>query len=377
MSGLGADLEVSLLELHRAREVGPFWAATKRLIESALPVHFTGLYLRPARFLRSASLGNGSPFRDRAERQRFEELNPISPFFDANPGTVAVRLSDILPEAELLESEFYRCYLAPEKGRYLACLCFRRREVVQALIGLHRPRRQRDFSETEMHLIEQLYPHIDVALRRVLAGQRERTERLLLETLVSHLPLASVLLGWDLSVLFCNEQAKEMAATWQLGPRRARSVGRGADLNLPREIFLEARKLKALWRSSRTRDGRGMASRSTITIRHPQRGGLRITLRLLEVAPHSLLAPGFLVLFDDDRQALRFDHGAGSNALSRLACLSRREQEVVLLACDGQSDKEIAVALGKSPLTVKKQLHSVYRKLEIPGRGKLTSLLLQ
>lgn len=376
MSGLGAELEAPLLELHAASEVGPFWRAAKRLIKSALPVHFTGLYLRPEYSNLSPIVHDGIPFRTRAELQRFEELNPLSLFFDTHPKTVAARLSDFLPESELLRTEFYQGYLAREKGRYLACLCFRERQVVQTLIGLHRLREHRDFSETEMHLIEQLYPHLDVALRRVLVGRRERTERVLLETLVSHLPLAAVLLDWDLSVLFYNEPAQEMITAWRFGRRQARSLSGRAELSLPPEIYTHAHEMKARWRSSHSREDGASTPPPKITVRHRSPRGLRFTLRLAGLAPHSQVRPGILVLFEDERRAINFDNGVGSTVLSTLSCLSRREQEVALLACDGQSDKEIALALGKSAFTVKKQLHCVYRKLEICSRGKLASLLL-
>jgi DNA-binding CsgD family transcriptional regulator len=78
-----------------------------------------------------------------------------------------------------------------------------------------------------------------------------------------------------------------------------------------------------------------------------------------------------------------FEHSLGlpnlilsdAGKLSRLARLSVREREVASLVCRGESNKEVAARLGKSVLTVKTQLQSIYEKLGRVGRGRLISLL--
>jgi DNA-binding CsgD family transcriptional regulator len=54
--------------------------------------------------------------------------------------------------------------------------------------------------------------------------------------------------------------------------------------------------------------------------------------------------------------------------------LTRREREVATLAAGGLSNKEIAARLVVSVRTVENQLHSVYGKLGIAGRGELATL---
>jgi DNA-binding CsgD family transcriptional regulator len=50
--------------------------------------------------------------------------------------------------------------------------------------------------------------------------------------------------------------------------------------------------------------------------------------------------------------------------------LTPRECEVLSRLAKGQSNKEIARALGSSPNTVKTQVASIYAKLGVAGRGK-------
>ena len=368
-----SDLDEPLLELHAAREIGPFWTAARRLLESALPIHFTCLYLRPSSLTPSAIFRDGAPFRNQAEFQRFQELNPMPSFFDAHPQAVALRLSDILPETELVRSEFYRKHLALEDDRFLACLCFRQQQTVQALIGLHRARQHTDFSEIEMQLLEVIYPHLDTALERVLAWHRERTERLLLRALVSQLPLATVLLDWDLSILFCNESAREMAAIWNLGPRRARSISSHECFDLPDVVCKKCQTLKSQWMPCLSPSAAGPSSHeATESCRHVPE--LQVTVRLVDPTRGSLSMPAFMVTFEDNRQFADLDTRAAT-ALFALGRLSHREQEVAQLVCAGHSNKEVAAVLGKSVLTVKKQLHSIYRKLQVSSRTKLVNLL--
>ena len=68
---------------------------------------------------------------------------------------------------------------------------------------------------------------------------------------------------------------------------------------------------------------------------------------------------------------------AAAPEFSHLARLTVREREVAALVCKGESNKEIAAHLGKSVLTVKAQLQSIYGKMGTDGRGRLISLLFE
>jgi len=51
--------------------------------------------------------------------------------------------------------------------------------------------------------------------------------------------------------------------------------------------------------------------------------------------------------------------------------LSKRERECALLAAEGLHNRDIAKQLGKSQITVRNQLSSIYRKLGINSRHQL------
>lgn len=54
-----------------------------------------------------------APFASEEEFQRFQEVSPIAAYLSARPGTQVVRLSDIIADAELQQSEFYRRFMLP------------------------------------------------------------------------------------------------------------------------------------------------------------------------------------------------------------------------------------------------------------------------
>jgi len=54
--------------------------------------------------------------------------------------------------------------------------------------------------------------------------------------------------------------------------------------------------------------------------------------------------------------------------------LTPRQQEVVSLICDRQSNKQIVAKLGVTEGTVKTHLHAIYYKLHVRSRNELRAL---
>jgi DNA-binding NarL/FixJ family response regulator len=73
-------------------------------------------------------------------------------------------------------------------------------------------------------------------------------------------------------------------------------------------------------------------------------------------------------------RAVPKDEMAGTR-LSHLVRLTRREQELARLVCDGRSNQEIADESSLSVETVKKHLHSMFRKLEVSSRSRLMAMM--
>ena len=68
------------------------------------------------------------------------------------------------------------------------------------------------------------------------------------------------------------------------------------------------------------------------------------------------------------------DTGRSMDPLAREYALTRREQEVISLVCEGLSDAEIAKRLSISASTVGTHLFHAYRKMEVHNRQEAIDL---
>lgn len=373
----GHDLDRALLELHSAQDMKEFWRTTRRVLHEALPLHFICLCMRPFVLMPSTVFREKAPFASEAEFKLFQELSPLQGYLAARSGTTCVRMSDVIVDRELVETEFFRRFMAPHEDRFFACFCFWHAGTFQGMIGLHRTAEQRDFADAELDFLAQLHPHFDTVFQRILSLHRERAVRLSLERLLGNLPIATALLDWDLRVTYRNRIVVDLCARWHFGAARARVEKHTDDFRLPQPVIDYCEAFKAKWNPCQHRFC-ALLTPTGATIRHPTDPSLRATVSLLQLDAAPLSMPIFQIRIechDESVNGQRRAPLADGDELSRVAQLSPREREVAQLVGQGCSNEEIAQRLGKSVLTVKKQLRSVYGKLAIPNRGRLIALL--
>ena len=374
LSSMSRAMALALNRLEAAQDGGTLWEATRKVLGLTLPFEFCCLNFYP--FLATPPMiFRERPFDSLAHFQRFVELNPCVPHVMANPGIRWVRLTDQVAESELLGSKYDLEFMQPFNGRYEMALLFWDGSFFQGLVGLHRAERHGDFSDTEISLLLRLYEHFQNGLRRVLRIQREKAIRGSLELLFDRLPLATIILDWELRVTYQNRAAEELCVLWNLGPQASKCLNPRKSFVLPEEIFDACRSLKGVLlpenpRIHRLEDDRGFG------IDHPVLDGLRARVNLLQTNAAPLSLPMLLIRLENREDLLgKRDNDLADRQLALWVNLSRSEQLVARLAGQGCRNDEIAQRLGKSVLTVKKQLQSVYHKLEVNGRSRLIALL--
>jgi DNA-binding CsgD family transcriptional regulator len=241
------------------------------------------------------------------------------------------------------------------------------------LIGLNRLQNDHDFSRAELGTLGSLHGHLSAALNGVLERQRERGARGALELVLAPLPLPLVVLDWELNVLYHNHAANESAILWMCRQADARFLKQAGRFEVPDHVGALCRELKSIWirLGQRARHSPG-STRAAIA--HPTLPGFQTSVRLVHPDPPGLRMPFFLVVFENTGGLPNLAL-ADAGRFSQLARLSVREREVASLVGRGESNKEVAARLGKSVLTVKTQLQSIYGKLGRVGRGRLISLL--
>jgi DNA-binding CsgD family transcriptional regulator len=285
-----------------------------------------------------------------------------------------VRLADVFGNHKSFErSGFYRRYLAPQRCAYGIVMFFRKRQRLVCSIAILRGAEQGDFSPAELKLLRQLYAQFATALRRIESLERERLVRMNFQEFLRRLPLPTMILRWDLKTIYQNPAAREFCAVWEKGMEEAKRTK--ANSPVPAEIVNECRVLKEQWADGRSKTGSGRQTEFIEKqVQHSQSANLRATIQLAQVKSARVARPHFLIACEDLHRAGAVLHHPQVFHLPVFARLTRREREVAQLACEGRSNKEIAEKACVSLQTVKKHLHSVFRKLHIPSRTRLLAM---
>jgi DNA-binding CsgD family transcriptional regulator len=361
------SLEKTLLSLHAAMNIGSFWKAIQQLLACAIPNRLIGLMLQPNPILPMITRWT-LPMPD-----RFFTAEPLKSYIAAKPRQRFVRISDLFSNrSSLMKSAFYRRYMAPQKCAHGICLLFWKDQKLICVIAIMRTATQGDFSPAEMKLLQHLYPQFLTALCRLRSLEREHSLRMDLEEFLSRLPLPTILLRWNLKPIYQNRAARDFCAVWEKGPEEAQLTN--ATSPIPSEILERCRLLKQQWAHAQ----RPIAPQTGFKeerVRHPRSPHLRATLHLRQLSSAGVARPHFLIECEDLRSSAPVRTGPASARLPHLARLTRREQEVARLVCEGRSNQEIADEACLSLPMVKKHLHAIFGKLEVNSRSRLIALL--
>src|SRR5207244_6952157 len=124
---------------------------------------------------------------------------------------------------------------------YAIGLFFWQRQRLLAIIIMMRTVKQGDFTPVQTKLLRHLYPQFETALRRLHLLERERAARTAFEGFLSRLPLPTMLLRWNLRLIYQNKAAREFCILWEVGPELASLTQ--ADQPVPPGILHRCRSL--------------------------------------------------------------------------------------------------------------------------------------
>jgi len=348
--------------------VDAFWKAAQQLLAAAIPNRSIGFTLQHNPIL--------PPFVKWTLPMPygFFETEPLKSYLAAQRRKKMVRISDLFSNrSTFTKSRLYRRYLAPQECANAVCLLFRKNHRLICAMVIMRTTTQGDLSSAEMKLLRKLYPQFLTALRRLRSVGRERAVRMGLEECLRQLPLPTMLLRWNLKLIYRNRAARDFCAVWEKGWDQARLTN--ARSEIPSEILDRCRQLKQDWaRALRPSAPRRAFKRERV--RHPRLPELRATVRLKQLSSADLARPHFLIECEALRRHAAQHAKSAASRLPHLARLTAREQEITRLVCDGRSNQEIADEAGLSLPMVKKHLHGVFRKLQVTSRAQLMRLML-
>lgn len=362
-------LQKALLALQAVSTTRAFVQAAVRLLRAAVSSDAAYVMLHCYGEIGRASEAwgtNGRVFDEKWMRGH-HAANPTLAILAAEPGRTVLLLRDCYRnERELLRSHFYRRYLRARGSRYAVGLFFwdQACEAVDCALTLHRGPARSDFTSSETAMLAMLHPHIAHALQRITRQQNESCARASLQHLLSELPLPTILLDWEMKLLFHNAAARDALAQWR---GHSAHVKVETLLPIPADIRAALEEMRLSWSASLRESPLSTAFHER-QVEHRLNPALRATLSMSALRSSHFGKPSFLLRFD------QIDQTAGRN-LTALTRLSLRERELASLVCEGKSNQEIADKIGRNLSTVKSELHSVFRKLNVSSRGKLAVLL--
>ena len=309
-----------------------------------------------------------------AEERRFRaDLSPVAVFMDLHPETRVYRGRGhtLPPLRELLKSDWHRHVMEPEGWHDFLGMCFRSpKGAVDSSVFVNRAPGLPPFDRREIGLFDQAYPIFQRALRRVHLLADSLATRTDLQHSLLDLPIATVLINWDLKLEHCNRAARSLCNSWLYGLDAARRFKLPATIELPAEILSACEGLRECWRQN---PAGGTVLRRVVN--HGLYPELQASVTLLRPHAVRLARPSFLVRITEGR---RDDIAVGppEDYLTQLlARLSAAERGLVPHLKRGLDNKAIAGLVGKSVPTVKAQLQSIFRKLGVNSRAELVARL--
>lgn len=357
--------------MYAAVDMDEFIDATFRFLQAVVPGEFVSVNLT-GRHQKISHYRSSDGFRlEAGDLLELFKNHPGYSYVEAHPGIKFLAARTVLaPEPELFETDFYKNGMEPLGWRYAIALLFYTKPTIEGFVciySIHRTREQGDFTPEEDERLRSVHSIVDRGLRRLRRLNRERAAASTLSHFFRKLPLAALVLDWNLCLELENPAAREACVQWHALAASSPPMKSGRITVVPEEILNSCRKLQAEWETTRT-DSNGGSPGAKVD--HPTQEGFHAEISLPGADPDKFTHPTFLVEFH-----LPADSAEGEARIGLLSKLTSAERAVAGLVCRGLSNKEVAERLGRSVSTVKKQLHSACAKLGVESRAKLTALL--
>ncbi len=363
--------------MHAATEVEELGRAALPLLRAAFaPAVRATLFLGHFGMREARRVFTDPPMEETTEW--FKErgrINPFTAYIHGNRRATHYRFRDVLgPTEKFKATEFYQKFAAAEGWTDGMSGLFWKGDEVKAMFSVYRAPGGPEFGPADVARLKVLRPHLETAIDRVMVLHTERLYRKVLEEFNRHIPLGLMLLDWELNPVFANTEAVKECAVWCHGPKIARGLISRDRLELPPPVRAICERLREEILKANAKD-RPVFAHPLERLTHPSLPDRLAAVSAVNASAGLLAKPGFLVVLEDrsmERQPLA--HIAVEKQ-RLLWVLTPSEREVALLICEGCSNAEVSRRLKKSLLTTKKQVTSIFAKMNVPSRARLMALL--
>jgi DNA-binding CsgD family transcriptional regulator len=272
--------------------------------------------------------------------------HPLFGHYRATRDERAVKITDLLSLREFRQLPVYRnFYRLVGVDHQLAVMAPARPGV---MIGLAVSRSGRDFSERDRAVLEFLRPHVIRAYANAAAVSAAGLDVRTLGEVAAGGCDAVAVIAADGHVSYLSDRARDLLSRY-LEPAEPGGL-------LPCSL----RRWHA---AALARVPPACPAPAVLGSRQVPRGASCLTLTLISADAH-----GSILLTLTEHRAKTGRRAPGPGDDPRALGLTQREAEVIALAAEGRTNREIACLLGISPLTVRKHLENAYPKLGVGNR---------
>lgn len=358
------------------------WQGALPALREAMDAQVVSLILRPptaddqgvilnsvrpdsARTPSGSSLASPEDWEVSAYREQFFALDP----FVNLPLDKVIALEDVLPDKELVSSDYYLHYLEPiglfrilgvdtaEPGGMLARLRFSRR------------RSEARFKKRERELLSLLTPHLRRAIEIYAKLNRTTSERDVYAGAVNQLSVASIILDEQARLLSTNAVGRALLDSGEgLSLREGRLHIEGRDINKELQLALTT-IIKAQMR------GETSVIKALRVPRPAGRSDLGLVIRPVPASQWSegQSSPSVAVFISDPD----LQESTSRQILGELFELTPAEANIATLLARGLSLAQVSVAQGISQHTARAQLKSIFAKTGVSRQAELVRLVLK
>lgn len=362
-----------LIRLHEVDSIPKLAKATFELIDALMPHQFVILLFRPLEFELPCHF---SPVKYKPVVDDYMARNHKCDIWlrrsPVNPHVSVVRHSDYTPCAMLRRSAYYKKVLRPLGSAHGASVVAWRDDTWLGTLTVMRNEQQGDFTNEQMMELQALQPHFACVIRRMAGYQETRLIHSSLRHFMSSLPTATLILDWNLKVLHYNSIVGQICFQWKYGARASLFKAPGR-FQVPGDILAAIERMRPSIMKQKWNQSPGGRKSLHLNYTHPSMPWLSASIEFLPSRLLSLSKGTFLVTLKESPSSSH----RNTDVSDKLNQLTRRERECALLAAEGLHNQDIAKKLGKSQITVRNQLSSIYRKLGIDSRHKLIAAVAQ
>lgn len=193
----------------------------------------------------------------------------------------------------------------------------------------------------------------------------------LMQAMLEDVPIGLLLVDVTGAPLWFNNEAVQVCAVWKHGEAAAAALRTNRhSLALPAPIWSACQSVLAAW-------SQGSPAHPVTSVTDHERGlHAHIHLQVFTGKPGRRAAkPAFYIHLDYRRPRSDRNRPLSADSVTLLARLSHQEREVAMRLREGSSTAEIALALRRSPLTIKTHMSAIYRKLGVNSGKRLAALL--